>query len=483
MATKKITESKSNGRVYTPLFIVENVLNSSGYIGEKISRKHIIDNSCGDGAFLVEIVRRYCAEHFKHNADKSVIKEELETFIHGIEIDEIECQRCIENVSSVARSFGLEDINWDINCANTLGVDKYNGKMDFVVGNPPYVRVHNLGDSYDNIKAFEFSQNGMTDLYIVFYEIGLKMLNDTGVLGYITPSSYFNSVAGDYMRDYLVQNNLLSKIVDLKHYQAFNATTYTAITVLSKNKDDRLVEYYQFDEQNLIPYYVDTLSSEDYYVSGSYFFARKDDLKMLRKILYNIGVSDISVKNGYATLCDPVFINKFNFESKYIIPVIKASTATSKQIFYPYDVQAKLVSEDVLKLDLSMYEYLCDNKEALCDRSIDNKTSGYWYAFGRTQAISDTYKDKMTINTLIRDQSDLKMIDCPAGVGVYSGLYIISPTIDYKKIRQALFSDEFVAYISLLGKYKSGGYYTFSSKDIKAYLDYTFAYQGGLINE
>jgi adenine-specific DNA-methyltransferase len=89
----------------------------------------------------------------------------------------------------------------------------------------------------------------------------------------------------------------------------------------------------------------------------------------------------------------------------------------------------------------------------------------------------------MTINALIRDQSDLKMLDCPAGVGVYSGLYIISPTIDYKEIKQALLSDEFVTYISLLGKYKSGGYYTFSSKDIKAYLNYVFAYEGGLIDE
>ena len=47
--------------------------------------------------------------------------------------------------------------------------------------------------------------------------------------------------------------------------------------------------------------------------------------------------------------------------------------------------------------------------------------------------------------------------------------------------KNALMSDDFVAYISLLGKYKSGGYYTFSSKDVKAYLDYKLAYEGGLL--
>ena len=36
------------------------------------------------------------------------------------------------------------------------------------------------------------------------------------------------------MRKYLSENALLKKVVDLKHFQAFNATTYTAITVLQK---------------------------------------------------------------------------------------------------------------------------------------------------------------------------------------------------------------------------------------------------------
>ena len=33
---------------------------------------------------------------------------------------------------------------------------------------------------------------------------------------------------------------------------------------------------------------------------------------------------------------------------------------------------------------------------------------------------------------------------------------------------------EFASFIKLLGKYKSGGYYTFSSKDVKAVLDFKF---------
>jgi adenine-specific DNA-methyltransferase len=62
--------------------------------------------------------------------------------------------------------------------------------MDFVVGNPPYVRVHNLGNYYELVKKFSFSQAGMTDLFIVFFEVGLNMLNNNGKMCYISPTSY-----------------------------------------------------------------------------------------------------------------------------------------------------------------------------------------------------------------------------------------------------------------------------------------------------
>ena len=85
--------------------------------------------------------------------------------------------------------------------ANALEVDDYDGEMDFVVGNPQYVRVHNLADSFNRVKRYHFCADGMTDLYLVFYEIGLGMLRDGGRPCYISPSSWFNSLAGRNMRE------------------------------------------------------------------------------------------------------------------------------------------------------------------------------------------------------------------------------------------------------------------------------------------
>ncbi len=476
------TAKKSKGRVYTPDYIVKNILDMAHYNGATILNKHVIDNSCGDGAFLCEIVDRYCNIAISNNVTFEDLKYQLKTYIHGIEIEPVEHKKCLENVNAIAKKYGITtDVSWDIICADTLTIDKYNGKMDFVLGNPPYVRVHNLDDSFDMAKKFSFAQDGMTDLYIVFYEIGLKMLNKNGVLGYITPSSFFNSLAGNYMRKYFVQENLIEKLVDLKHFQAFNATTYTTIVILNKQHCSHELEYYQFDEKNLIPYYVETLTPNDYYIANNFYFSTKENLNILKNVFYNLGHCNIEVKNGYATLCDDVFIGTFHFKSKYIIPVIKASRGEEKQIFYPYDKLGKLISEVELEKEEQLYKYLLNNKEKLLKRSSENQTVTHWYAFGRSQAINDTYKNKISINALLRTSADLKILSAPIGTGVYSGLYLIGDEKELKQIPKLLKSEEFSMYISLLGKYKSGGYYTFSSKDIKAYLDYKLAYNGGIL--
>jgi adenine-specific DNA-methyltransferase len=481
-ANKQITSEKENGRIYTPEYIVNTILDLSGYYGPQILKKHVIDNSCGDGAFLCEIVERYCTMAKEKLMDVRELKEDLQQFIHGIEIEREEQEKCLQRVSAVAATYGVYDLSWDIRCADTLTIREFDGKMDYVLGNPPYVRVHNLSSPLEDVKKFSFAQGGMTDLFIVFYEIGIRMLSSTGVLGYITPSSFFNSVAGSYMRNVFVQDSLLAKLVDLKHYQAFNATTYTTIVVLQKNKNDNEVDYYYFDEESKRPVFADTLTPDDYYVGDNFFFAEKSRLQLLKKIYSNYGKCDIMVKNGYATLCDGVFIGDFDFESPHILPVIKSSKGKMQQIIYPYDSKGKLIPEDILRQDEQLYLYLLSKKELLLKRSNEKDAEQYWYAFGRSQAILDTYRDKLAINSLLRDEHDFKFVEAPAGVGVYGGLYIVSDTISMAEIMSVLKTSEFATYVALLSKYKSGGYYTFSSKDVKAYLDFKFAYDGGLLS-
>jgi adenine-specific DNA-methyltransferase len=146
--------------------------------------------------------------------------------------------------------------------------------------------------------------------------------------------------------------------------------------------------------------------------------------------------------------------------------VIKSSTGNWSKCIYPYDEDGKLVSEGLISEQSPLkYKWLCENRERLEARA----TTEPWYAFGRTQAINDTYKDKWAIKSIIKNLSDVNPVKAPAGTGVYGGLYIICE--DESQL-DCLKTEEFLDYVKLLKKYKSGGYYTFSSKDLENYLNW-----------
>ena len=83
-------DKKIKGRVYTPNYMVKNVLDMVKYDSRDILKKHVIDNSCGDGAFLCEIVSRYYNLAKQEGYKNGEIVRQLEEYIHGIEIEKEE---------------------------------------------------------------------------------------------------------------------------------------------------------------------------------------------------------------------------------------------------------------------------------------------------------------------------------------------------------------------------------------------------------
>lgn len=470
VAKETTMKVKTLGQIFTPSYLVQDILNLVDYKDSvAILKKHIIDNSCGDGAFLVEVVERYCRAYKEAHPRGKQLRKELETYVHGIEIDEFAFQSCLSNLDGVARSYGLENVKWDVRNANTLDVVDYDGKMDFVVGNPPYVRVHNLEDSFERVKKYRFCCGGMTDLYLVFYEIGLRMLAAGGRLAYIAPSSWLNSIAGHNMREYAVEFGTLRIVADLGHYQPFAATTYTAIVVFENGTREDHFTYMKYDAPHQV-YEVAELKYQDAYFDDALYLG---DVKTLREVK-EIKTQDIpkvvEVKNGFATLADDVFIaDEFPF-SEYVIPVVKASTGKWRKAFYPYDEKGKPIKKEKIFSQKAVAGYLLSRRQELL-KGRSEREMPEWYLYGRTQALKDVWCKKYAINTVVRDKQSVKFNCAAAGTGVYSGLYILTD-LPEDAVKSELRSDDFIAYIKVLKKYKSGGYYTFSSKDVSQFLNF-----------
>jgi adenine-specific DNA-methyltransferase len=460
---------KKHGRVYTPDYIVNLIIDYGKYSSINILSKHVIDNSCGDGSFLKEIVSRYCSEFLSQSNDISSLKSHLETYIHGIELDANECETCIYNLNEIVKQYGISGVAWDIINANTLSISLYNGKMDYVFGNPPYVRVHNLDDSYDEVKHFRFAQKGMTDLYIVFFEIGFKMLSKSGTMSLITPNSWLTSKAGAGLRKYILAHKNLSGLIDLEHFQPFQSTTYTLISRFKKSQRFEKLEYCTFDNHNFRSVFQALIPFGKMCINNSFYLSSLDNLQKLQSIFSAHKYRYVEVKNGFATLADKVFINNFNFKDG-TIDILKASTGKWSKCIFPYDQKGKPLSLQSIQKNQDAYAHLLSFQRKLSkERDIEN--DAFWYLFGRTQAIKDVFRDKIAINTIIKDSKSIRLEKVPSGKGLYSGLYILSE-IDYDTIKQILVSEEFVNYVKLLKNYKSGGYYAFSSKELEQYLNY-----------
>jgi adenine-specific DNA-methyltransferase len=156
--------------------------------------------------------------------------------------------------------------------------------------------------------------------------------------------------------------------------------------------------------------------------------------------------------------------------------VLKASTGKWFNCLFPYDRKGKLLSPEIALSAPSVREHFSLHKQDLLK---GKKEYPSYYEYGRTQAIQDVWKDKIAINALIRTENDLKVEIVKEGQGVYSGLYIINNDviIPFEDIIGILTTKDFAKYVSLLKKYKSGGYYTYNSKDVEQYINYMLTYK------
>ena len=465
------SKTKKFGQVFTPEYIVKIMLDLCKYNGVTILGKHIVDNSCGDGAFLREVVKRYIEVAKVKEKSLSEIKRDLETYIHGIEVDKVAFDKCYKNLSNIATDYGISDVKWNIFNTNALLFSDFDEQMDYVVGNPPYVRVHNLDVDYDIVKSYDFAKCGMTNMYLAFFELGFKMLNDKGQLCYITPNSWLNSIAGKNIREYILQNKTLSTLIDFEHNQVFeNATTYTIVSHFNKANKSDMFDYYVWNEQIKDKEFIETLSLNNMSINDKFYINRSCELNTLFKIKTTKSKQYVSVKNGFATLADSVFIGEQVPESKFTISVVKATTGKIHKCLYPYDDNGVPIAKEELFLDTNVKEYLNANKELLLK---SKKDSDYWYLFGRTQALKDVFRKKLAINNLIRSKEDLKLTDATVGEGVYGGMYITTNgVIEGKVIEELIVTDDFVEYVKILKKYRSGDYYMFDTKDLEEYLNY-----------
>ena len=105
--------------------------------------------------------------------------------------------------------------------------------FDIVIGNPPYVEAKKLKDVSQTLRTHYTTYSGTADLYVYFYENGIRLLKDNGILVFITSNKFFKTSYGENLRKHFT-NFRINTIIDFTDVQVFEALVASCIFSITK---------------------------------------------------------------------------------------------------------------------------------------------------------------------------------------------------------------------------------------------------------
>ena len=242
------TKVPDTGSVYTKPEIVDLILDLAGYTPEtkRLAEFRLLEPSCGDGAFVAAIVERLIQSEIRHSYGKPDWQDAaLERALLAVDISEPAVnatRQCIREALTrhgcpATRAVELAGL-WTLQ-TDFLLRDWGNAQFDFVVGNPPYVRMDDLpGHILRHYREAFRTVTERADLYVPFFECGLSLLNQDGTLAFICANRFAKNQYGAALRKFMGERYHVRHYINLEHTQPFltNVSAYPAIVVLDRQK-------------------------------------------------------------------------------------------------------------------------------------------------------------------------------------------------------------------------------------------------------
>jgi hypothetical protein len=110
-------------------------------------------------------------------------------------------------------------------------------RADFVVGNPPYVRLEDVpADLAGYYRSAYATMKGRADLYVAFFEAALRQLADGGVCAFICADRWMLNHYGGELRRLVTSKFAVEAVVEMHKADAFvsEVSAYPAVTVIRR---------------------------------------------------------------------------------------------------------------------------------------------------------------------------------------------------------------------------------------------------------
>lgn len=465
----------NNCQIPTPEQYVIQMLNLIKY-KDNIFEKRVLENSCGEGNILVEIVKRYIKDARKQGKKNEQIIAGLENNIVAYETDQQKIEICIERLNKIANELGISEINWNIRNKDFLKQE--NDSYDFIIGNPPYITYHDLetGDREYLKEHFYSCSQGRFDYSYAFVEASVKNLSKEGKLVYLLPYSIMKNKFADRLREYISQ--YITKIYDYTGIKVFPEAITSSVVFLIENKKNREnVQYYLVNENEKRYISRKQLSRvwkfKEVIEDGKKRFGDYFEISNSVATLYN----EAFLIKQYEEDADYYYTDRGKIEKQLVYPAVSMKNKgklNRKQtlILFPYKVQNGDVlhysKEEFEKLFPMAARYLRTFSDKLSNRKSDEKA--LWFEYGRNQAIKRVFGDKLIMPMIITKQVS---VDYAAADAIpYAGYFIKCTDPEKMTLEQAkaiLESNQFYDYVKTNGTPTTPTSYRISVNYIKEY--------------
>src|SRR2546430_1030954 len=233
-------EAVEHGEIFTRRWIVELILDLAGYDADRdLASMTAVEPACGAGAFLGPMVTRLSASCRRHGRPISAAA----TAIRALDL----LPRNVEASRRLVEKVLVED-DWPaddaaaVACAWVREGDYLLGEATavnagFGLGHPAHVRLEGVpGDRMSAYRAACPTMTGRADVYVGFFEVGLRSLKPGGALGFICADRWMRNQYGRYLRQLIADGFSVEATITMHDVDAFDeqVSAYPAISVIRR---------------------------------------------------------------------------------------------------------------------------------------------------------------------------------------------------------------------------------------------------------
>lgn len=327
---------------------------------------------------------------------------------------------CRENDAPVPRGVGIEldpdriddaeeavaDFDVELHERDFLdpSIPEDYGEFNYITGNPPYVPVTGLDDEEKERYREQFETAWRRfDLYILFFEQAIGMLESEGRLSFVTPEKYAYIESAHYLRELLAEHHVREiHHVDQDWFEGLK--TYPAITTLNIGEstgETKIVHRDGSEHMTTLP--------ED----GSSWASQIRDVDIDLDSGVTLGDITDRISAGLATGRDSLYVQSEDevapqlLEEGWAYPTTSGAQLRTNNgpystdyILCPYDERGNLVAEDQLGAYGDWAEL---HRDELEERSCVQKRNRAWYDWHEAPPMEEILRPKIVCKDVCKE--------------------------------------------------------------------------------